>query len=343
MSHQIEWTLCVAVLAACGTSATSRSNAISGDNLVQDPSFEDEPARSLAPTDQTPWFGEDDDACQIVAGDGRTGSQHARLQPTAGGDAFLYQRFTAQPYTDYTLSFWSRGTPGRTMTASARARFLGDCHTIPQGCPDDDGDEDLDLGPEPPDYNKLALNVATVAGTDDWQLITIAFNSGPYTELGLVFYAEFFGGGDHLDIDDVSVVEAGVSPSCDCSGTDIDGNAVSSSVCGSSVCGQDAQHYDCTQSGYQPTGIPCGVIDDSCEATYGGQEGFQLCFEVPGECGFEAIKNGVESCDDVCAAGGGQCLYVYGNDSGAPCTVVSDKPDGCSISTGYDDICVCSH
>ena len=81
---------------------------------------------------------------------------------------------------------------------------------------------------------------------------------------------------------------------------------------------------------------------DPCTAKYGQQNGYQLCFETPTECGFEAAKNGVASCIDVCRAFGGQCLRGLGNDSSDPCTPTSEPPDGCSRTAQFDDICVCS-
>ena len=48
----------------------------------------------------------------------------------------------------------------------------------------------------------------------------------------------------------------------------------------------------------------------------------------------------VQSCDDVCRAGGGQCLRVYGNDSSNPCVALSAP--SCAQTARYDDICVCS-
>jgi len=123
--------------------------------------------------------------------------------------SFGFNRFQAKPNTNYTLTFWTRGTPNDYITGSARARYLGDCHTGGPGgmsiCPDNDDDEDLDLGPEPPDFPKLALNVTTVYGTPDWKLNTVTFNSGKYTELAVVLYGLFTDG--HIDVDDVSVVE----------------------------------------------------------------------------------------------------------------------------------------
>ena len=78
----------------------------------------------------------------------------------------------------------------------------------------------------------------------------------------------------------------------------------------------------------------------TCTERYGGQNGFQLCFATSTECGFEAVKDPVQSCDDVCRAGGGHCLRVYGNDSSNPCVALSEP--SCARTQRYDDICVCS-
>jgi hypothetical protein len=54
-------------------------------------------------------------------------------------------------------------------------------------------------------------------------------------------------------------------------------------------------------------------VRSACTERYGHQNGFMLCFEVGMECGFEAVKDPGQTCDQLCAAGGGRCLRVYGN------------------------------
>jgi hypothetical protein len=81
----------------------------------------------------------------------------------------------------------------------------------------------------------------------------------------------------------------------------------------------------------------------SCTDRYGATRGFRLCFDFGAECGFEAFKASVTSCDQVCAAGGGRCVRAYGNDStGDTCVPNSTPPDGCTRTNRDDDICVCS-
>ena len=182
-------------------------------NLLRDPGFEEGPPRVLLPTDTTPWAGEEEGAAVIMQGDAHTGSHFLRMTVSTDelNQAFVFNRFRAKPNTNYTVTFWTRGTANASITASARARFLGDCRTAgPDGtdiCPDNDGDEDLDLGPVPPDYPKLALAEIDVPGTgaDVWTPVSFTFNSGQYTELAVVFFGVFQAG--HIDVDDVSVVE----------------------------------------------------------------------------------------------------------------------------------------
>jgi hypothetical protein len=151
-----------------------------------------------------------------MQGDAHTGSHFLRMTVSteALNQAFVFNRFQAKANTNYTVTFWTRGTANASITASARARFLGDCRTAGPGgrdiCPDNDGDEDLDLGPEPgpeADYPKLSLTVIDVPGTgaDVWTPVSFTFNSGQYTELAVVFFGVFQAG--HIDIDDVSVVK----------------------------------------------------------------------------------------------------------------------------------------
>jgi hypothetical protein len=208
-------TLSALVLGSCSVAMVSQTGEdkrrVTGANLLEDPGFEEGSPRFLRPTDPTPWTGEEDQAVVIMRGKAHAGRQFLRMKvaEAAGNQAFAFNRFRATPHTDYTLTFWTRGTPHDSITASVRARFLGDCHTAGPGgtniCPDEDGDEDLDLGPEPPDYPKLLLVVTTVSGSEDWTPVSLTFHSGKYTELAVVFFGVF--GGGHIDIDDVSVVE----------------------------------------------------------------------------------------------------------------------------------------
>ena len=192
-------------------STVTGSGAGTGANLLRDPGFEEGPPRLLEPTDTTPWAAEEYGAAVIMWDDAHTGSQFLRMKVSevSLNQAFAFNRFEAKPNTDYTLTFWTRGTPDDSIGGSARARFVGDCHTAGPGgtdiCPDNDGDEDLDLGPEPPDYPKLLLGYTDVYGTAAWTPVSLTFNSGKYTALAVVFYGVF--GAGHIDVDDVSVVE----------------------------------------------------------------------------------------------------------------------------------------
>jgi hypothetical protein len=276
------------------------------------------------------------------------------------------------PFADYTFSFWIRGTQ-EIFSYGIQIPFLGDCTTMPPPpddptrptlCPDNDGDEQLDLGPTPPLYHKEHVAVwgpLAPSSSTDWNFVSQTFNSGPYSTL-YVWYWQTFLPGNYADLDDISVTPQGGScgngtcdPNedcnscpqdcgpcgCSCDGTDINGNPVHSNVCGSTVCGLDGQVYSCTTSGYQGTGTPCSA--NSC-AVYASQSGIQVCSESATECILEAVNNGGRSCDDVCNAGGGTCLRVHGNNSSDPCTVLGVIPGACSVVTGdYDDLCVCTH
>jgi hypothetical protein len=208
-------TLSALMLVSCSVATVSQTGEdmrrVTGANLLEDPGFEEGPPRFLRPTDTTPWTGEEDQAVVIMRGEAQAGHQFLRLKVSevAANQAFAFNRFRAKPHTAYTLTFWTRGTPHDSITTSVRPRFLGDCHTAGPGgtniCPDEDGDEDLDLGPEPPDYPKLSLVITTVYGAEDWTPISLTCNSGKYTELAVVFFGVFRGG--HIDVDDVSVVE----------------------------------------------------------------------------------------------------------------------------------------
>jgi hypothetical protein len=209
-SQQLTFGACETLSGVFTITVTGSGGERGGANLLSDPGFEEGPPRVLGGFD-TPWGGEEPGAAVIMQGDAHSGRQFLRMQvsQTSGNQAFVYNRFRAKPNTNYTLTFWTRGTPNDSVSASARARFLGDCHTAGPGgtdiCPDDDGDEDLDLGPEPPDYPKLLLGETTVSGAPAWTPVSLTFNSGKYTELAVVFFGVF--GAGHIDVDDVSVVE----------------------------------------------------------------------------------------------------------------------------------------
>jgi hypothetical protein len=209
-SQQLTFGACETLSGVFTITVTGSGGETGGANLLRDPGFEEGPPRVLGGFD-TPWGGEEPGAAVIMQGDAHSGRQFLRMQvaQTSENQAFVYNRFQAKPNTNYTVTFWTRGTPNDSVSASARARFLGDCLTAGPGgtkiCPDDDGDEDLDLGPEPPDYPKLLLGETTVSGAPAWTPVSLTFNSGKYTELAVVFFGVF--GAGHIDVDDVSVVE----------------------------------------------------------------------------------------------------------------------------------------
>lgn len=207
-------------------SATSNVNI----NLVHDSTFEDRPPRGLTPYDR-PWGGEEEGSpagVEIMQGAAADGKQFVRMQFVRGtgsecpgcNQAFLFQRIDVTPNTDYIFSYWIRGTT--SVSSGIQIPFLDDCHNYPPPpndptrlnlCPDDDGDEEVDLGPTPPNYEKeyvAKYDSDLAASNTKWSLISHAFNSGPHNVL-YVRYFNVYSGSDHTDIDNVSVVAAGAS------------------------------------------------------------------------------------------------------------------------------------
>ena len=145
-----------------------------GQNVVADPSFENGPARGLHPHD-TPWGGE-----EVLSPSSLPVSRSCRVRlqmaPSSRGcevslapasacpgcnESFMLQRIDVTPYTDYTFSFWLRGTT--LLTSGIQIPFLDNCHnyppppsdpTRPDLCPDNDGEEMLNLGRHHPNYDK---------------------------------------------------------------------------------------------------------------------------------------------------------------------------------------------
>ncbi len=228
----------------CGFLAYALASGASGVNLVQDPSFELGPPRGLDPHDR-PWGGEEEGSpagVEIMQGSAADGTQFARMQYVSGtgsecpgcNQSFLFQRIDVTPYTDYTFSYWIRGTT--LVTSGIQIPFLDDCTKYPPPpsdptranlCPDNDGDEEVDLGPTPPNYDKEFVayyDSETPTSNTNWSLISHAFNSGPHSVLYVRWYNVYYGT-DHTDIDNVSVVARGASsatPTPPSSGTPCD-------------------------------------------------------------------------------------------------------------------------
>ena len=214
----------------CGVLAYMLEASASGVNLVQDPSFEQQSPRGLDPHDR-PWGGEEEGSpagAEIMQGSAADGKQFARMQYVSGtgsecpgcNQSFLFQRIDVTPNTDYIFSYWIRGT---TYVSSAiQIPFLDDCHNYPPPpsdptranlCPDDDGDEEIDLGPTPPNYDKeyvARYDSDTPTSNTNWSLISHTFNSGPHSVLYVRYFNVYYGS-DHTDIDNVSVAAVGAS------------------------------------------------------------------------------------------------------------------------------------
>ena len=147
------------------------------------------------------WGGEEEGSAagvEIMRGSAADGKQFARMQFVHGTDSecfdcnqsFLFQRIDVIPNTDYIFSYWIRGTT--SLSSGIQIPFLDDCHNYPPPpsdptranlCPDDDGDEEIDLGPTPPNYEKeyvAKYDSDTPTSNSEWSLISHAFNSGPH-------------------------------------------------------------------------------------------------------------------------------------------------------------------
>jgi hypothetical protein len=183
--------------------------------MVRDWSFEDGQPRALGPDDLPDWFGEEQGRALIIQGDDAwDGTQFARLT-CCGPQVFLFERFTALPYTNYTFTFHHRGGATSAFGGSLRIRYTGpwhnpitdpdgpgeechDCYSQCDGCPPD-FEEDLDI-------NKIHLCDADFDGsTAEWQEASVKCTTGPETELAVVFYAEFLDG--YIELDGMSVTE----------------------------------------------------------------------------------------------------------------------------------------
>jgi predicted phosphodiesterase len=77
-----------------------------------------------------------------------------------------------------------------------------------------------------------------------------------------------------------------------------------------------------------------------CREAYGAVADFVFCQATTTSCSFNARKESVQSCGDICEAFGGECLGGHGNDSSALCVAIEDV--ACDVSDHVDDICVCS-
>ena len=130
------------VLVVCGILCVGARSWSLGANLLQDPSFEDGPPRTVE-TLERPWGGEEakENAVRIVRGSAHTGSQSARMQ--AASQAVLWQRFPTTPNTEYTAACWIRAEPALGVGDDSPALSIRRTDVI---CPveecDDDGNKE---------------------------------------------------------------------------------------------------------------------------------------------------------------------------------------------------------
>ena len=215
----------VALVGACALRPSG-----SGANLIQNPSFEQGPLRGLDPHDR-PWGGEEEGSpagVEIMRGSAPDGKQFVRMQFVRGtgsecpgcNQSFLFQRIDVTPNTDYIFGYWIRGTT--FVKTGIQIPFLDDCHNYPPPpsdpkranlCPDDDGDEEVDLGPTPPNYEKELVaeyDSDTPTSNTEWSFISHRFNSGPHSVLYVSYFNVYYGS-DHTDIDNVNVTAESAS------------------------------------------------------------------------------------------------------------------------------------
>jgi hypothetical protein len=83
-----------------------------------------------------------------------------------------------------------------------------------------------------------------------------------------------------------------------------------------------------------------GAPATGCTGQYGHVPFFILCSETQMVCSFYAHVE-PQSCADLCASGGGECLLVYNNlNDMAGC--MTENTVSCDELTLLDAICVCS-
>lgn len=207
----------------CGVAACALGLSASGINLVQDPSFEERPPRGLDPHDH-PWGVKKRDrppVSRLCGARLQTEKQFARMQFVHGTDSECpdcnqsVSVSTNRCNSQHGLYIQLLDT--RDDLFEFRGSKFHDCHNYPSPpsdptranlCPDDDGDEEVDLGPTPPNYEKeyvAKYDSDTPTSNGEWSLISHAFNSGPHNVL-YVRYFNVYSGSDHTDIDNISVV-----------------------------------------------------------------------------------------------------------------------------------------
>jgi hypothetical protein len=95
-------------------------------------------------------------------------------------------------------------------------------------------------------------------------------------------------------------------------------------------------------TGPADTGTPDTGTIVSCDDAYSSSRNYFLCDMGTDRCEFYVDPSGDDSCDNVCAAGGGTCLDTYsesGDTGTSRCSRSSSR--SCSASSN-DFICICS-
>lgn len=96
----------------------------------------------------------------------------------------------------------------------------------------------------------------------------------------------------------------------------------------------------CTDACFTCASVPgtCTARPCTCSEQYGAVSGYEECFNGASDCEFFTDQPTAQTCSQVCATAGGECLDGW-NDGGANCT--RSSPSGCSASY-TTQICLCS-
>jgi hypothetical protein len=135
-------------------------------------------------------------------------------------------------------------------------------------CPDNDGDEELDLGPTPPYYHKedvVAWGPLYPSSSTDWTFVSQTFNSGANSVL-YVYFWQTFDPGNYADLDDMRVTPT-----------------TTTGPCGDGTCDSSEDCSSCPEDCGQCQSSPCG--DGTCDAD-------EDCSSCPDDCGACADVHG---------------------------------------------------
>jgi len=104
-------------------------------------------------------------------------------------------------------------------------------------------------------------------------------------------------------------------------------------------CCTTAWSYLCIERVDTDCGTDCGAGVVPCADQYAGAPSFVHCHQTPGLCYFQASDED-ESCAQMCADQGGECLDAFDNDQ--QCDVDWGEHLGCDHVGFASVICICS-